>query len=233
MQRIERYWRRNLMKFAYVPGVGKLARRLAAFRLRPLYGKVPLARLHARGYISPTATLSHSELSLGQQCYIGDGVLILQDTEGRGLVLGNQVHIHENCNIQTGRGGAAVIGEKSIIQPRCQISAYCGEVRIGKGVDLAPNCAIYSYNHGVAAGTPIREQPMVSSGGVVVEDGAWVGFGVVLLDGAHIGSGAVIVAGSVVNSVIPPNSIAAGAPARVIGHRPDPGIASASNMTAI
>jgi acetyltransferase-like isoleucine patch superfamily enzyme len=233
MKKWEKYWRRNWMKLAYVPGLGGLARRMAALGMPPLYGKVPLAGLNERGYISPSARLRHRKLSLGRKCYIGDGVLILQDVEGRGLSLGNRVQIHENCNVQTGLGGAAVIGDGSAIQPRCQISAYGGEVRIGKGVDLAPNCAIYSYNHRIVAGTPIREQPIVSTGGVVIEDGAWVGFGVTLLDGAHVGRGAVIVAGSVVNSAIPPDSIAAGAPARVVGYRPDPESASsAGNMAA-
>jgi acetyltransferase-like isoleucine patch superfamily enzyme len=174
------------------------------------------------------ARLWHRKLSIGRQCFIGDGALILQDVGGLGLSLGNQVHIHENCSIQTGTGGAAVIGDESSIQTRCQISAYGGDVWIGKGVDLAPNCAIYSFNHSITAGTPIRRQPIVSSGGVVVEDGAWVGFGVTLLDGAHVGRGAVIVAGSVVNAAIPPDSIAAGAPARVIGYRPDPESAETS-----
>lgn len=221
-RKLVRHWRRYWMKLAYVPGFGRLARRMAALGMPPLYGKVPLAKLHPRGYISPTARVWHRKLALGRHCYIGDGALMLQDVDGRGLSLGDEVHIHENCNVQTGLGGAAVIGDQSRIQPRCQISAYGGEVRIGDRVDLAPDCAIYSYNHGIAAGTPIRDQPMVSTGGVVIEEGAWVGFGVILLDGARVGRGAVIVAGSVVNSAIPPDSIAAGVPARVIGTRPDP-----------
>ena len=71
----------------------------------------------------------------------------------------------------------------------------------------------------MVANIPIREQPLYSRKGVIVEDDAWLGFGVVLLDGAHIGAGAVVAANSVVNSVIPANAIAAGAPARVVGNR--------------
>ena len=86
-------------------------------------------------------------------------------------------------------------------------------------VFYAANCGIYPFNHGIEAGTRIREQPLISKGDIVVGDDAWLGFGVVLLAGACIGKGAVIGAGSVVNSNIPDNAIAYGAPARVVGSR--------------
>ncbi len=108
------------------------------------------------------------------------------------------------------------------MQPRCQFSAYCGQVKIGKRVEIAPNSAFYPYNHSFEAGKPIQTQPLFTRSGISVGDDAWLGFGVILLDGAHIGEGAVIGAGSVVTSAIPANAIATGAPARVVRYREAP-----------
>lgn len=54
---------------------------------------------------------------------------------------------------------------------------------------------------------------------VVIESNAWIGANVIILSGAFIGEGASIGAGSVVTGVIPPYSVAAGCPARVISKR--------------
>jgi acetyltransferase-like isoleucine patch superfamily enzyme len=51
---------------------------------------------------------------------------------------------------------------------------------------------------------------------VVLEDNVWLGARVVVLKGVRIGRGSAIGAGSVVTRDIPPDCLAAGAPARVI-----------------
>lgn len=51
---------------------------------------------------------------------------------------------------------------------------------------------------------------------VVIEDDVFIGTRAIICKGAHIGRGSIIAAGSVVTGVIPPMSIAAGSPARVI-----------------
>lgn len=219
MQKFERRIRRNFMKMAYKPLLGKFARRCAAFGLPPLYGTLPLVQWHKQGFISPQALLTHPNITIGNQCFIGRGVIIYEDERGGEVVLGDRVHIHESTTIQTGEGGSVIIGDGTHIQPRCQISGYCAEIRIGERVEIAPSCALYPYNHSMVAGIPIREQSLFSQSGVVVEDDAWLSFGVVLLDGARVGAGAVIAANSVVNSEIPANAIAAGTPARVVGER--------------
>ena len=45
----------------------------------------------------------------------------------------------------------------------------------------------------------------------------WVGTGVVILPGVTIGPNAIVAAGALVNRDVPPGSIVAGAPARVVG----------------
>lgn len=56
---------------------------------------------------------------------------------------------------------------------------------------------------------------------VVLEDNVFVGANAVVIEGVHIGAGSVIAAGSVVINDIPPNSVVAGIPGRVIKQRDD------------
>ena len=84
---------------------------------------------------------------------------------------------------------------------------------------LAPNCALYSYDHGIAPGIPIIEQPLQSKGPITIGSDAWLGVGAIVLGGVTIGDGAVIAAGSVVTHDIPDGSIAAGRPAQVVKMR--------------
>ena len=101
-------------------------------------------------------------------------------------------------------------------------------VYIGSNILFARGVYLRSSNHALEdRGRRILEQGHVSKrvefgGGeysVVVEDDSWIGANVIVLSGAHIGRGAVIGAGSVVTGVIPPFTVAAGAPARVITER--------------
>ena len=213
------YWIRIWMRFAGHQGFGRLASRLAALVVPPFYGKIRLARSCAKGFISPKATIHHDSLVLGEHVYIDDDVMIYQDADGGAVKIEDAVHLHRGTSIQTGQGGMVTIGAHTHIQPRCQLSAYKGSISIGKGVEIAPNCSFYPYNHGMALGRLIRNQPLHSRGGIVVEDDAWLSVNVVVLDGVRIGQGAVVGAGAVVTKDIPPNAIASGVPARVLRMR--------------
>ena len=56
---------------------------------------------------------------------------------------------------------------------------------------------------------------------MVIEDEVWVGGGATILHGVTIGRGSVIGAGAVVTKSVPPYSVVAGNPARVIRERWD------------
>ena len=64
--------------------------------------------------------------------------------------------------------------------------------------------------------TPPLRRPLFSKGPVHICRNVWLGERVCVLPGVTIGEGSVIGAGSIVTHDIPPFSIAAGAPARVI-----------------
>ncbi|UFQ99161.1 DapH/DapD/GlmU-related protein [Pseudomonas wenzhouensis] len=96
------------------------------------------------------------------------------------------------------------------------------KVVIGNNVLIASKVFISDHNHGGYSGdihssplTAPASRPIISSP-VIIEDNVWIGEFVSVLPGVTIGKGAVIGANSVVTTDIPANSIAVGAPARVI-----------------
>jgi acetyltransferase-like isoleucine patch superfamily enzyme len=210
------------MRFSGIGFFGRIASSVAALGIPPFYGRIYLAKISPRGYISPKATIFSNALDLGRHVYIDDRVLIYQDYKGGRIKIDEAVHLHRETCIQTGHGGTVTIGAETHIQPRCQLSAYKGAISIGRRVEIAPNCCFYPYNHGMQAEQPIRDQPLTSKGGIIIEDDAWLSVGVVVLDGVRIGKGAVVGAGAVVTHDLPPNSISMGAPARVIRLRSGP-----------
>lgn len=208
------------MRFSGTGPLGRAACAIAGIFWPPFYGRLPLATLGKNGYISPSATVHHSSLRLNARVFIGDQALIYEDHGGGQIDLGPGVHIHRDCFLQTGRDGKIIIGDDAHIQPRCQLSAYAGSIRIGRRVEIAPNCSFYPYNHGMSSDLPLRQQPVQTKGGIVIGDDVWLGVGTIVLDGVTIGEGAIVGAGSVVTRDIPAMAIAVGNPAKVIRIRP-------------
>jgi len=54
---------------------------------------------------------------------------------------------------------------------------------------------------------------------VTIEDYVWIGHRAIIMPGVTIGRGAVVAAGAVVTKSVPPMSIVAGVPAKIIGQR--------------
>lgn len=118
-------------------------------------------------------------------------------------------------------GNSVYIGKHVHIEANCEIGDYCL---------VANRVAIVGrHDHDFSAiGFPVRYAPWVGSRRfpspyadekAVIESDVWLGYGVIVLTGVIIGRGSVVAAGSVVTKNIPPYSIVAGVPARVIGQR--------------
>jgi acetyltransferase-like isoleucine patch superfamily enzyme len=214
-----RIWGKFWMRFSGLGFLGRKATYFATIFSPPYKGLGYLANQCARGYIAPNASIYHDNVHFGEHIFIGDRVVIYKSKNGGAVHIGRGSKIHRDTIIETGVGGKLIIGNDTHIQPRCQFSAYLGSIIIGSGVQIAPNCAFYPYSHGFAPDIRIKEQPLQTKGGIMIEDDAWVGFGVILLDGARIGKGAVVGAGSVVSQFVPDYTIAAGVPARIMKKR--------------
>jgi maltose O-acetyltransferase len=108
-------------------------------------------------------------------------------------------------------GGLIEVGDATFINYGTSISAH-QRVTIGRACHLGHYVFIFDNDyHDVENKLTLPE-----SRPVVIEDRAWLGTRATVLKGVRIGHDAVIGAGSVVTRDVPPCSVAAGVPARIV-----------------
>nr|WP_285839883.1 2,3,4,5-tetrahydropyridine-2,6-dicarboxylate N-acetyltransferase [Alkalihalophilus marmarensis] len=120
-----------------------------------------------------------------------------------GAIIRDQVEIGDNAVIMMGASIniGSVVGEGTMIDMNAVLG---GRATVGK------NCHVGAGS--VLAG--VIEPP--SAKPVVVEDDVVIGANCVILEGVTVGKGAVVAAGAIVTEDVPPNTVVAGTPARVI-----------------
>ncbi len=128
------------------------------------------------------------------------------------FTLGKRSVIEDFTTVNNGVGDL-IIGENTLIGIG---NVLIGPVTIGNNVILAQNIVISGLNHQYKdINTPIREQN-VTTALITIEDDCWIAANSVITAGVTIGKHCVVAAGSVVTKDIPPFSVAAGNPAKVI-----------------
>lgn len=116
-----------------------------------------------------------------------------------------------------GDGRDVVLGHNSSLGHGSRVYG----VITGTDVMIGPNCTFLKESHTFDdPSRPIRDQGYGPISLPRIEDGAWVGEGVIVLPGRVVGAGSIVGAGSVVTHDIPPFTVAAGNPARVLKNRP-------------
>lgn len=106
------------------------------------------------------------------------------------------------------------IGEGTFINQNVYFDAGA-EIRIGKHCDIGYNSVFAGSSHQLKS-EPGQNRPNIGTAPIILEDHVWIACNCTILAGVTIGKNSVIAAGSVVTKDIPPNSLAAGVPARVI-----------------
>jgi acetyltransferase-like isoleucine patch superfamily enzyme/coenzyme F420-reducing hydrogenase beta subunit len=112
--------------------------------------------------------------------------------------------------IEIVNGGKLVIGQGAC---NVRLTIMCAkEITIGNGVRIGRNVSIRDYNgpHVIINDTYVNHAP------VKIEDHVWLCTGCTILPGVTIGEGAVVGAGAIVTKNVPPKSLVAGVPAKVI-----------------
>jgi acetyltransferase-like isoleucine patch superfamily enzyme len=142
----------------------------------------------------------------------------------KGLVFGDKVTIGSYAiirptNLYGGEAGVGLkVGNNSSIGPYAYIGCS-GYIEIGDNVMMSPRVSIYSENHNFSETTfPMIEQGVTRSF-VKIEDDCWLAANSVILAGVTVGKGSVVAAGSIVTKDVPPYSIVAGNPAKIIKSR--------------
>ena len=92
-----------------------------------------------------------------------------------------------------------------------------GGIVIGDNSLIATHCVITSQSHRVdALGTGLLYRETNDNRPVRIGQNVWIGSGAIILPGIEIGSNSIVAAGSVVTKSVPPNSLYAGVPARLV-----------------
>jgi len=174
--------------------------------------------------VSPGAQMigPRSQFSISNGAIVNSGCVLR--TTGKGVIsLGNRVWLARDCEIET--DSRVELGARTTVQRRCTIN---GATRVGADCIFAPDVFVSSGTHPFRdiPHLPIREQERlrVEQGlsldrPVWIQDDCWIGVHAVIAPGVTVGKGSVVGANSVVTRDVPPYSVVAGSPARVIGQR--------------
>lgn len=142
----------------------------------------------------------------------------------KGIVFGDKVTVGSFAiirptNLYGGEPGVGLkMGNNSSIGPYSYIGCS-GYIEIGDNVMISPRVSIYSENHNFDdVDVPMIDQGVTRSC-VKIEDDCWIAANSIILAGVTVGRGAVVAAGSVVTKDVPPYSVVAGNPAKVVKAR--------------
>ena len=109
--------------------------------------------------------------------------------------------------------GDVIIGDHTRIGLH---NTIIGPVTIGCHVNLAQGITVTALNHNFEDSDKRIDEQGVSTTPVTIGDDIWIGANAVVLPGVTIGAHSVVAAGAVVTKDIPPHSLVAGVPAKII-----------------
>lgn len=158
-----------------------------------LFGKITIPGMRVPTCLS---------MSAGTTFEIHDGPLTRYNPGKYNLCYGACIEIVNRGKLTIGQG-AANIG----------LTIMCAkEVTIGNGVRIGRNVSIRDWNgqHVILNDTYVNHAP------VKIEDHVWLCTGCTIMPGVTVGEGSVVATNSVVTKDVPPRSLVAGVPARVI-----------------
>jgi acetyltransferase-like isoleucine patch superfamily enzyme len=201
--------------FSWIPGA------LGIF-IRAKFYPMLLGKMGGGVIFGSNIVLRHPrKIFLGDNVIVDDNVLLdAKGIDNKGISIMDEVFIGRNSIISCKDGNIELAA-------RVNIGFNC-EVFSSNNVKIGEDTLIAAYSYIIGGGNyklenkniPINQQPdFDGKGGVELEKNTWIGAHCMILDGVKIGEGSVIAAGAVVNKSIPPYSIGAGIPAKVIKER--------------
>jgi acetyltransferase-like isoleucine patch superfamily enzyme len=200
-----------LSLFGWVPTVVGVGLRALAYRLI----------MHLEGIVAIERGVRirfADQIRLARGVYLDEGVYLHACPGGITIGENTLVMHHAELHVYNFRGlphAGIKIGRNSLIGEFTILRGQ-GGITIGDRVYTSPLVQIAAIDHVFADPTrPFIEQG-ITARGIVVEDDVWIGAGAILTDGVRVGHGAVVAAGAVVTHDVPPHTVVAGIPARIV-----------------
>ena len=141
---------------------------------------------------------------------------LIKSVRGFTPQIGNDCFLAENATIV----GDVVIGNNCSVWFNAVLRGDVNSIRIGNNVNIQDGAVLHTlYQKSVVEiGDYVSIGHNVIVHGAKINNYALIGMGATLLDYAEVGEGAIVAAGSVVlaNTIIPPNTIWAGVPAKYV-----------------
>ena len=134
-----------------------------------------------------------------------------------GARVGRRAILHDVRFFNLYRRGLAglEIGDECFVGDECLLDLAEG-VRLGRQVTLAERVLVLTHTNVGYRDHPLQARFPPMAAPVVVEDGSFLGASVTVLPGVRIGPQSFVAAGSVVTADVPPRTLVAGVPARVL-----------------
>ena len=146
-----------------------------------------------------------ADVKLGRNVKIFAFVNLYGCEIGDGTKIGTFVEIQKGAKI----GGRCKIGSHTFICEGVEIES---EVFVGHGVTFIND----RYPRATSATGQLQTEADWYCQNTIIKRGATIGSGATLLGGITVGENAIVGAGSVVTKDVPPNTIVAGNPARIL-----------------
>jgi acetyltransferase-like isoleucine patch superfamily enzyme len=104
------------------------------------------------------------------------------------------------------------VGRNVFINQACMLNDI-GGIEVGDDVMIGPRVSLLTAGHPLEPG---RRRRQIVAAPIAIERNVWLGAGATVLQGVTVGSDAVVAAGAIVTRDVPPRTLVAGVPARVL-----------------
>ena len=104
------------------------------------------------------------------------------------------------------------VGRNVFINQACMLNDI-GGIEIGDDVMIGPRVSLLTAGHPL---DPSRRRRQIVAAAIAIERNVWLGAGATVLQGVTVGTDAVVAAGAIVTRDVPPRTLVAGVPARVL-----------------